>query len=136
MFTDCRNVESATAQIVIEKWDFVWAPLHSATSVKSAPSGHAADFHSRIDGFSASAWQFGYPPTMRTEACLGYFCMGYQSAEIAMTKCDAGQFILARLVGAVSTGHDVAKKELTHRAEVGYCPSCLSYSGAVQTWLI
>ena len=44
---------------------------------RKCPAGYAADPHSGIDGSSASLRQFGYPPTMRTDARLGYPCTGY-----------------------------------------------------------
>ena len=49
--------------------------------------------------------------------------MGYQSPEVALQQCDVGRFILIRLVGPVSKGHD-AKNPVTQRAKVGYCPCC------------
>ena len=39
-----------------------------------------------------------------------------------MDKCEARNFILAHLEGAITKGHDATKEDLTQRAKVGYCP--------------
>ena len=75
-------------------------------------------------GFLQARGQFGFPPSMHLDACLGYCCVGYQGAEMALSKCDAGKYILVRLGGAVSKGCDAAKSNLAQKAKVGYCPCC------------
>ena len=50
--------------------------------------------------------------------------MGYQCAEIANQKCDAGKFILGSFEGRVSKGQDATNKNFARRAKVGKCPCC------------
>ena len=68
--------------------------------------------------------QFGCSPPMHTDACLRYSGMGYQSAEIAIDKCDAGKLALVHSGGAGCNGHGARKEELAQSAKVGYRPCC------------
>ena len=70
-------------------------------------------------GFLQPRSQIGCPPTLHADASPGFPRMAYRSAEIAMAKCDAGEFVLARIEDPVAEGHNAPETELTQRAEVG-----------------
>ena len=69
--------------------------------------------------------QVGFPPSMNTDARLGYSAMEYQISELAFTSCDAGRSASARLVGQASKSHETPKKSLAQRAKVGSCTCCV-----------
>ena len=68
--------------------------------------------------------QVGYPPTMSTDADLGYSPAGNRSAVIAGAKRDAGKLILARLGRTVVEAHTAPKPSPRQRAKSGYCSCC------------
>ena len=59
-------------------------------------------------GILRARGQFGFPPTMHTDACLGYCAMGYQSSEAAREPCDASRRILFRLDSPIEKGRDAS----------------------------
>ena len=65
--------------------------------------------------------QAGNPVPLNTDACLGFSIMAYQASESLSGPCVAAKFILVRLSGPVSTGHDAPKHPPTQRGKVGYC---------------
>ena len=69
--------------------------------------------------FPQTQGRMGYPPTPSTDAAIGYSCMGYQSAVIATTKCDADEYCMERYVETDAKAHATPETEVTQRAEVG-----------------
>ena len=72
------------------------AAANSATPPKSTHPDARKRSIRELMGVPQARGPFGYPPTMRTDACVGYLRMGCQSAGIAMSECDAGRYVLAR----------------------------------------
>ena len=67
----------------------------------------------------------GYPPSVATDAHLGFSVMAYRSAEVLFGRCEGQGRILVRLVGTCSRAHQGRKKEdIAQPAKVEYCPCC------------
>ena len=67
----------------------------------------------------------GFPPSVATDAHLGFSVMAYQKAEALFGRCEGQGSILARLVGTCARAPRGSKKEdIAQRAKVGYCSSC------------
>ena len=72
-----------------------------------------------------SPGQAGYPPSVATDALLGFSVMAYQSAEALIGRCEVPGGILVRLVGTCARAHQGSQKDdIAQRAKVGYCPWC------------
>ena len=64
-------------------------------------------------------------PTMNTDTIAGYSAMRFQSAIIAFAECEATKWVLVRVDGRASKGHEDSTHSLTQRAKVGFCPRCV-----------
>ena len=64
----------------------------------------------------------GLPPAMNADASLGLACMEYQSAIVATSTCEAGEFALIHFVGTTSRAHTTPRQDFAQRARVGYLP--------------
>ena len=71
-----------------------------------------------------SPGQVGNPPSIATNAHLGFPVMAYQSAEVLFGRCEGHGGSLVRVVGTCARAHLWSKKDdVAQRAKVGYCPS-------------
>ena len=61
---------------------------------------------------------------MSQNAVLGFPCMAYQSAIMAMSRRDAEEFLLTLFGGTDTQSHTATKTNLGQRAKVGYCACC------------
>ena len=75
-----------------------------------------------LRNFLHSNGLIGFPPAMNADASLGLACMEYQSAIVATSTCEAGEFALIHFVGATSRAHTTPRQDFAQRAKVGYLP--------------
>ena len=69
--------------------------------------------------------QVGLPPSVATDAQLGFSVIAYQSAELLFDRREGCGRILARLVGTCARAHKASKDvDITQRARAGFCPCC------------
>ena len=93
-------------------------------SVESSPPPlRKAGVREILEGLPA-AGQVGGPPSMNTDANLGFCSVGYQISEVAFAQCDIKGNILVRLASRTSRRRQGNKKDLGQRAEVIYWPCC------------
>ena len=72
-----------------------------------------------------SPGQVGYPPSVATDAHLGFPVTAYQSAEVLFDRCEGQGRIPVRLVGNCARAHQGSKKDdIAQRAKAGYCLYC------------
>ena len=69
--------------------------------------------------FSRAQGQIGYPPAMSAEATRGFSLMGCKGAVLAVTKCGAGNRILAPFEGTVADAHAAPGTDLARRVKSG-----------------
>ena len=91
------------------------APNYSA-SVASTPPAMRKTSPRELMVFLQAEVQIGYPPSMSADAALAFSRIAHQGAVIAMTECAAGEFVLARLDGAVAKAHAPKKSDLARIA--------------------
>ena len=96
---------------------------NNMTSVERTPPAMQRTSFRELMVFPQAQVKIGHPPTTSADAALRYPRTGYQSAVIAMTRCGASEFILARFEGPVAKAQNAAKMDPDQRAKVGYWPS-------------
>ena len=81
--------------------------------------------HREVAEVIRSPGQVGYPPSVATDAQLGFPVMAYQSAELLSGRCEGDGNILARLVGARARAQKANNHvDVAQRAKVGFCLCC------------
>ena len=69
--------------------------------------------------------QVCYPPSVATDAQLGFSVIAYQSAELLFDRREGCGRILARSVGTCARAHKASKDvDITQRARASFCPCC------------
>ena len=99
------------------------SPQMVPDSDATAPGIREAGFREVVEGLRCPG-QAGYPPSVATDAQLGFSVMAYQSAEVLFDRCEGDGHILVRPTGTCARAHKWGQGELAHRAKVGHCPSC------------
>ena len=78
---------------------------NNMTSVERTPPAMQRTSFRELMVFPQAQVKIEQPPTTGADAALRYPRTGYQGAVIAMTRCDAGTYSLARFVGTVAEVH-------------------------------
>ena len=68
--------------------------------------------------------QLGLPPSSSTDSKLGWAVYSYMAPEILLNVCEGNQYLLLRIQGYCTKGHESSTKELAQKAKVGLCPCC------------
>ena len=129
---NCRAARRATENhAIIGAWVCAWDPicsgLHSqmASDLDATPPGIRKVGFRELMGVPRCPGQVGYPPSVATDAQLGFSVLAYQSAEILFDRCEGGGRILVRILGTCTRAPQGGKKgDITQRAEARYCPCC------------
>ena len=67
----------------------------------------------------------GYPPSVPTDAQLGFSVAAYQLAEMLVERCEGDGRVLVRIIGARAQAHKGSEEgDMTQRAKVGCSPCC------------
>ena len=66
--------------------------------------------------------QLGLPASSNTDGALGWAVYSYMAPEVLLNICDGHKFILLRITGYCTRGHD--SNVLAQKAKVGLCPCC------------
>ena len=68
--------------------------------------------------------QLGLPSSSNTDSKLGWAVYSYMAPEVLLNVCEGNQYLLLRVEGYCTKGHESSTKELAQRAKVGLCPCC------------
>ena len=68
--------------------------------------------------------QLGLPSSSNTDSKLGWAVYSYMSPEVLLNVCEGHKYLLLRIEGYCSKGHESSSKELAQKAKVGLCPCC------------
>ena len=67
----------------------------------------------------------GYPPSVATDAQLGFSLMAYQPAEVFFGRFEGDGRSLARITGSRARAHQGGQNgDMIGRAKAGYCSCC------------
>ena len=99
-----------------------WANMAQSIS-PTAPASRKANYRELLL-ISQSPFQVGLPPTINTDAPLGFPFYPYQSPEILFTQRMGERDIWIRVEEDCSKGSSAGSDDVTQRAKVGYCPCC------------
>ena len=68
--------------------------------------------------------QLGLPSSSNTDSKLGWAVYSYMSPEVLLNVCEGHKYLLLRIEGYCSKGHESSTKDLAQKAKVGLCPCC------------
>ena len=68
--------------------------------------------------------QLGLPASSNTDAKLGWAVYSYMAPEVLLNICEGHQYLLLRIEGYCTKGHEAPTKEIAQKAKVGLCPCC------------
>ena len=68
--------------------------------------------------------QLGLPASSNTDSKLGWAVYSYMAPEVLLNVCEGHQFLLLRIEGYCTKGHESPTRELAQKAKVGLCPCC------------
>ena len=68
--------------------------------------------------------QLGLPSSSNTDSKLGWAVYSYMAPEVLLNVCEGHKYLLLRIEGYCSKGHESSTKELAQKAKVGLCPCC------------
>ena len=136
---NCRFAELVKVLRFIRRIGILLDAQESGEAANYLPSAMRKISIRELMGFPRDRGRIGYSPTMHADAPLGLSRIAYQNAEIAMAKCDAGSFPLARFGAAVPGVRNAPKMERVRGAKVGYCTCCVCaahfrHSANAPTW--
>ena len=102
-----------TASVELPRRIYDFPPAH--------PGSRKAVSRGNMDGLRRKG-QAGLPPSVATDAQLGYSGAAYQSAELVFGQRAGGGRVLARPEGTRTRAHKAGESAaVTRRAKVGYC---------------
>ena len=105
-----------------EKASGAWAnQVTDKTQPLPPPVLRKIDWRELLDILRASR-QLGLPASTNTDGALGWAVYSYMAPEVLLRFCEGHKFLLLRIEGYCTRGHD--SSDVTQRAKVGLCPCC------------